>query len=77
MTAQTVGLYGLYHPDARQNPLWIFAFIFATMYQFTWDIFMDWDLVRAGRGGGGAQRPAANQRPNAAASRRLLPRLSA
>lgn len=46
VTAQTVGLYGLYHPDARQNPLWIFGFVFATMYQFTWDIFMDWDMVR-------------------------------
>ena len=45
-TAQTVALYGLHHRDAKNNVLWIFGFVFATLYQFIWDIFMDWDLVR-------------------------------
>jgi len=45
-TAQTVGLYGLFHANARSNGLWIFGFVFATLYQYTWDIFMDWDLLR-------------------------------
>ncbi len=48
-TAQTVALYGLHHRDAKNNALWIFGFVFATMYQFAWDIFMDWDLVRISR----------------------------
>ena len=48
-SAQTVALYGLHHRDAKNNVLWIFGFVFATMYQFTWDVFMDWDLVRISR----------------------------
>lgn len=49
-TAQTVALYGLFHADAKSNPAWLFGFVFATLYQFLWDIFMDWDIVRVRSG---------------------------
>jgi len=45
-TAMMVGLYGLNHKNAKSSPIWIASFVFATLYQYTWDIFMDWDLVR-------------------------------
>jgi len=47
--AATVSLYGLFHKNAKNHIVWIFAFVFATLYQFWWDIFMDWDLVRIQR----------------------------
>jgi hypothetical protein len=29
----------------RQNPLWVFCFVLATVFQFVWDLTMDWGLV--------------------------------
>jgi hypothetical protein len=45
-TAIFVSCYGLAHADAKLHPVWLGAFVFATLYQFTWDVFMDWDLIR-------------------------------
>jgi hypothetical protein len=36
---------GIFRPSVRASVLWIFAFIGATLFQFTWDITMDWGLV--------------------------------
>jgi hypothetical protein len=44
-TAQTVAMYGLHHKNATAKPVWIAAFVFATLYQYAWDVFVDWDLV--------------------------------
>ena len=51
--ALTVSLWGLYHPELRASWGWIAAFVCATLYQFAWDLFMDWDVVRlpSARGG--------------------------
>jgi hypothetical protein len=45
-TSVFVSCYGLAHADAKLHAAWLGAFVFATLYQFAWDIFMDWDLVR-------------------------------
>jgi len=44
-SAQTVVLFGFFHQELRQNPTWILCFVLATLYQYWWDIFMDWDLL--------------------------------
>jgi hypothetical protein len=36
---------GTLRPSVRQNPLWVLGFVFATLYQFTWDLAMDWGIV--------------------------------
>jgi len=48
-SAQTVSLWGVWQPQLHNSPLWIAAFVFATLYQFTWDITMDWGLLRIRR----------------------------
>ena len=51
--ADTVVLFGLLHPQFSHpsNPgffdaLWIISFVCATMYQFFWDVHMDWGLLQ-------------------------------
>ncbi len=41
-TAHAVTLYGLLHPVAHHNPVWIGAYVVATLYQLAWDVMMDW-----------------------------------
>ena len=37
--------YGIYQPHIRHNPIWIGCFIFATLYQFIWDLTQDWGMI--------------------------------
>ena len=37
--------YGTFRPHVRSNSLWIVAFICATLFQFSWDLTMDWGVV--------------------------------
>eukprot|EP00904_Undaria_pinnatifida_P011262 jgi/Undpi1/7266/HiC_scaffold_22.g09739.m1 len=45
-TAMSVSLFGTFQPQMHSSWPWVFCFVFATMYQFTWDVVMDWDLLR-------------------------------
>lgn len=45
LTASTVILYGMTHPEDRRSLWWIVAFCFALAYQIFWDTVMDWDLL--------------------------------
>ena len=36
---------GTLRPSVRQNPLWVLGFVLATLYQFAWDLAMDWGIV--------------------------------
>ena len=48
--------FGTFHPQLRENPLWILCFVGATLFQFVWDLTMDWGLVvRASSRGASAQ----------------------
>lgn len=38
--------FGIFNPHLQQNATWIFCLVLATMYQFYWDITMDWGLVK-------------------------------
>ncbi|CAM9573445.1 unnamed protein product, partial [Phaeothamnion confervicola] len=44
-TAMSVSLFGTFRPGLHDSPTWISAFVGATLYQFAWDVFMDWDLI--------------------------------
>jgi hypothetical protein len=44
-TALLVISYGSFQPTLRGNPLWIGCFVFATVYQFLWDLFQDWGMI--------------------------------
>lgn len=37
--------YGVFQPNLRYNIIWIILFVIVTLYQFVWDIVMDWGLV--------------------------------
>lgn len=37
--------FGTFQPSVRGSLLWILGFIVATLYQFSWDITMDWGLL--------------------------------
>lgn len=37
--------YGSFQPELRKNPLWISSFVFATLFQFTWDLTQDWGMI--------------------------------
>lgn len=45
--AQSVILFGILHPS--YNSIWVICFCFATMYQFIWDVRMDWGFPRSQR----------------------------
>lgn len=38
-------MMGLFDPSKKNNALWILCFVFATLYQTFWDVFMDWELI--------------------------------
>ena len=43
--AASVSMMGLFDPSKKSNALWILCFVFATLYQTFWDVFMDWELI--------------------------------
>lgn len=44
-SALSVISFGLFHNELHRSPIWISSFVFATLFQFTWDITMDWGVV--------------------------------
>ena len=66
-TAFSVVIFGVFHDSWLKSSsasdrthqifriVWIAVFVVATLYQFSWDVFMDWGL-RFGRGEGRPQR---------------------
>lgn len=44
-TAIGVISYGTFQPHLRNNSLWIFCFILATIFQYVWDLTMDWGML--------------------------------
>lgn len=43
--AAQVSMMGLFDPSKKSSVLWILCFVFATLYQIFWDVFMDWELL--------------------------------
>lgn len=43
--AASVSMMGLFDPSKKNNAIWMFCFVFATLYQIFWDIFLDWELL--------------------------------
>lgn len=43
--AAQVSMTGLFDPSKKNNAIWILCFVFATLYQIWWDVFMDWELL--------------------------------
>lgn len=43
--AAQVAVTGVYLPEWQQSPVWLTAFVVATLYQIYWDVFMDWGLL--------------------------------
>jgi len=43
--ALTVGSYGAARSGIHDSPLWVACFALATLYQFLWDVLMDWGLL--------------------------------
>merc|ERR1711871_185366 len=37
---------GVFNMRVRENPIWVCALTVATLIQFSWDIFMDWGVLR-------------------------------
>ena len=37
--------FGTFQPALRENPLWVVGFVCATLFQFVWDLTMDWGIV--------------------------------
>lgn len=44
-SAMIVISFGIYHRELHRSALWITSFVGATLFQFTWDLTMDWGLV--------------------------------
>jgi hypothetical protein len=38
--------FGTFQPQVRTNSGWILCFTFATLFQFTWDVFQDWGILQ-------------------------------
>ena len=45
-SALLVSSIGIFRPTTRSSTLWVLGFIFSTLFQFWWDIFMDWGLLK-------------------------------
>jgi len=43
--AAEVAVFGVYMQAPKESPIWLAAFVLATLYQIWWDIFMDWELL--------------------------------
>jgi hypothetical protein len=37
--------FGTFQPELRNNSVWIASFVFATLFQYTWDLTMDWGII--------------------------------
>lgn len=37
--------YGTFRPHLREDMMWIICFVCATVFQFSWDLTMDWGIV--------------------------------
>lgn len=37
--------FGTFQPELRNNGVWIASFVFATLFQYTWDLTMDWGII--------------------------------
>lgn len=48
-SALVVSSIGIFKPGVRTSSWWILAFMGATVYQFTWDLTMDWGLLVASK----------------------------
>lgn len=44
LSAATIILYGMTHPEGRRSAWWIVSFVMAVLYQIYWDTVMDWEL---------------------------------
>ena len=44
-SAIVVIAYGTFQPSIRHNALWIASFVFATLFQFAWDLTQDWGMI--------------------------------
>jgi hypothetical protein len=44
-SALSVISYSCFQPNVREKSLWVLCFVAATLFQFTWDITMDWGLL--------------------------------
>jgi hypothetical protein len=44
-SAMIVVSYGTFQPELRQNSFWIASFVFATLFQFSWDLTQDWGMI--------------------------------
>lgn len=45
-SAMIVFSFSLFRPNIQENMFWLFSLIFATCYQYLWDITMDWGLIK-------------------------------
>ena len=45
LLAAEVAMFGVFQPNLKKNPIFIMAFVGATLYQVWWDVFMDWELL--------------------------------
>lgn len=55
--AAQVSMMGLFDPSMKNNVAWILMFVFATLYQTFWDVFMDWELLEFHQQANGGWRP--------------------
>ena len=46
-SAFTVIAFATFQPDCKSNSLWVLSFVGATLFQYTWDITMDWGLIES------------------------------
>ena len=44
-------MFGVYHPEVKDNPIWLLSFVCATFYQIWWDLVMDWGIFARGADG--------------------------
>ena len=45
--AAQVAVFGVFYPASHQSVLWLMSFVFATLYQIWWDVYMDWGLLQS------------------------------
>lgn len=45
LLAAEVSTFAMFDPSIRQHPVWIIFYLFTTLYQIWWDVFMDWGLL--------------------------------
>lgn len=43
--AAQIAMFGVFDPNVKERWIWIIGFVLCTLYQFWWDVFMDWELL--------------------------------